>query len=160
MPCPEFAERLSAYLDGEVGEAERGAITSHLKACVACRAELAAFSRLGDLLRAAPAETLGEDLSATVLAQVAPVESSVGLRWLWAHRRSAVAAAGIGLVLAGTFGLLLWRTGPSERVPAMAGRPPATAVPYLREHALYSAGQPLADRSSLILTSFGRGEGR
>lgn len=160
MVCPEFAERLSAYLDGELGEDEREAMAAHLTACAACRVALAALARLGDLLRATPAPPLGEDLVPGLLAQVTAPEARLRLRWFGHGRRTAIAAAGLVLVLAGASALLLWRAGPPEPGPVMAGRPPAAAEPYLREHAVYAAGQPLADRSSLLLTSFGRGTER
>ena len=143
-----------------MAEDEREAIAAHLEACAACRAELAALKRLGGLMRAASAERLDEDLSVTIIAQVTSLASALRLRWSWPPRLAAVAAATLVLVLVGASALLLWRAGPPEPGPVMAGRPPAAAEPYLREHAVYAAGQPLADRSSLLLTSFGRGAER
>jgi anti-sigma factor RsiW len=160
MACSEFAECLSAYLDRQLAHDEQEATAAHLAACAACRGELAALTQLGDLLRGLPPERLGEDLSAAILAQVEPSPGPFRARWLASRPRVAVAAAGLGLVLVGASALLLWRAGLPRRAPAVLGPPPAAAEPYVREHAVYAAGQPLADRSSLLLATFGRGEGR
>ena len=47
-------ETISAYLDGELSQAERHAAQQHVRACTRCSAELAAFGRLETAL-AAPA---------------------------------------------------------------------------------------------------------
>lgn len=39
MPCVEWREKLDAYLDGELSEAEARAVAEHLRACPACAAE-------------------------------------------------------------------------------------------------------------------------
>ncbi len=52
MECSQASGRLSAYLDGEIAAAERGAIEQHVRACPACEAELAALRRLQEALDA------------------------------------------------------------------------------------------------------------
>ena len=48
----ERAQRLSAYHDGEVSEAERVSLEAHLQGCPACAAERNRLRRLSDLLSA------------------------------------------------------------------------------------------------------------
>ncbi|HZC05544.1 MAG TPA: zf-HC2 domain-containing protein [Ktedonobacterales bacterium] len=47
-------ERLSAYLDGELGAEERVALDAHLSGCERCQDELAALRQTRSLLRALP----------------------------------------------------------------------------------------------------------
>ncbi len=49
----EFGKDASAYWDGELDAGHRRAFEAHLRACAACRRELAAVSRVDALLRAA-----------------------------------------------------------------------------------------------------------
>ena len=46
MDCREIQERLSAFLDREVGQDLHLQMSSHLATCPACQAELAALERL------------------------------------------------------------------------------------------------------------------
>ena len=50
----EQCERLSAYLDSELGAAERAALERHLPGCARCQAELADLRGVRALLRALP----------------------------------------------------------------------------------------------------------
>lgn len=50
----EQRERLSAYLDGELGAEERAALERHLPGCARCQAELADLRGVRALLRALP----------------------------------------------------------------------------------------------------------
>ena len=47
-------DRLSAYLDTQLDAAERGSFEAHLAECEECRDELAAVSRVRELLRNLP----------------------------------------------------------------------------------------------------------
>jgi anti-sigma factor RsiW len=50
MDCFEIQERLSGFLDGELGEDLRLQIARHLAGCPACQAELVALERLDGAL--------------------------------------------------------------------------------------------------------------
>ena len=50
MKCSEVKRKLSAYLDGEVSDADRKEIAEHLKTCEDCQEELAALSSVSDAL--------------------------------------------------------------------------------------------------------------
>ncbi len=54
MRCAQVRRALSAYLDGEVAEARRLAIASHLEGCAACRAEREALAAAWDALLLSP----------------------------------------------------------------------------------------------------------
>lgn len=51
MKCSEARKELSRYLDGEVCPDEQRLLSEHLGLCRECRAELAALSRVGDVLK-------------------------------------------------------------------------------------------------------------
>jgi len=51
MRCRKVRRRLSAFLDGEFGEREKGRIAAHLKACPACGEEVKSLSSLSVLLK-------------------------------------------------------------------------------------------------------------
>jgi len=51
MRCRKVTKKLSAFLDGEAGEKEKGRITSHLRTCHSCGEEAKALSSLGSLLK-------------------------------------------------------------------------------------------------------------
>ncbi len=50
MNCPECSELLVSYLDAGLADAERQAVTEHVKTCPSCRAELEGLQTLHDRL--------------------------------------------------------------------------------------------------------------
>lgn len=76
---------LSAYVDGELGEDERGVVERHLLACEACRGEFAAITYSRDSVRALPVE-----------AEHRPAAQTARPRW---QRRWLPAAAAAVLAL-------------------------------------------------------------
>ncbi len=114
MKCGDVRPRLGAWLDGELSEAGREAIESHLATCEECTAASAALIALGERVRetipreAAPA-ALRERVRAAVQAENArlggvvalPARSrvrrltSAALAWRW----SGVAAAGLAVAV-------------------------------------------------------------
>lgn len=64
-------ESLSAWLDGELPDAERFAQAAHLAACPACAARLDELHALAKDLRALPQESLGVDLADIVASRLA-----------------------------------------------------------------------------------------
>ena len=49
LRCAELVGRISAYLDGEVDDAERERIDRHLQGCAGCRAAVEQFETVIDL---------------------------------------------------------------------------------------------------------------
>ena len=60
--CPTVLARLGAYVDGELGQARRQQVESHLGSCQSCSAELDRLRRLRDQLHQSMAVSLsGQD---------------------------------------------------------------------------------------------------
>jgi len=55
MECRRNPENIAAYVDDELGPAERAELEAHLADCTACREQVAAERRLGELFAALPA---------------------------------------------------------------------------------------------------------
>ncbi|HMA36558.1 MAG TPA: zf-HC2 domain-containing protein [Chloroflexia bacterium] len=92
------AEILDLYLDDQLDAGARATVAAHLSTCPACQAELAAVQDLFRELETLPADRLPRDLTAPVLARIAPARS-------W---RAALAAALLGAQVALTGLLALW----------------------------------------------------
>ncbi len=56
--CEARDERLSAFVDGQLGQKERVGLEAHLDGCERCRQVVARFGQLSALLREADAEAL------------------------------------------------------------------------------------------------------
>lgn len=142
------SQRLSAYLDGELGAAERRAVDSHLRTCPICRRDLAELERVKALLGALPEVEPPAGLLADIRREVqrpAPVLGPWG-DWLRAaFRRPAVAAAVALLVV-----LLIALPMAKGRIDRLQAANVGVDV-YVREHALLSATDPFADRAYLGL---------
>ena len=50
MKCSQVQEKLSAYLDREISNEEKGRIDDHIKTCKICREELASLTELNSTL--------------------------------------------------------------------------------------------------------------
>lgn len=79
-----WMDRLSEYLDGELGPDERDALEAHLDGCTACTATLAELRRVAETARALPGEALDThlqaDLWARIVPRLAPRRQSLGER--------------------------------------------------------------------------------
>jgi anti-sigma factor RsiW len=100
------AETLNLYLDDELDPTARTAADVHLAACAPCREELTALRALYGALGALPPERLPADLTAPVLARLAPARRG--------RDTIPVALLGAQVVLTGL--LAAWLA------PAIAGR--------------------------------------
>jgi len=111
----ERAQRLSAYHDGEISEAERVSLEAHLEGCPACAAERNRLRRLSDLLSAAPRP----EMPADALGRLHRAADDVAMADLGRMAKTLMAvAASILLVCA----VWIWRsraaTEPTEPIPA------------------------------------------
>jgi hypothetical protein len=99
-------ERLSAYLDDELPEAERAALAAHLVDCARCAAELAELRQMVTLVGALPAPRLPRSftLSAARVPVQGPAHRASAPRWAAAAQWAGglAAAAGFVLLLGGT----------------------------------------------------------
>jgi anti-sigma factor RsiW len=94
MKCPKIQDHLSAYLDAEVPGEIRAKLEAHLKACAACRSELARLERL-DLALAELPLPAAPDVAPRVLARVQRPARP------WWRSLSMAASLVLGLVLGG-----------------------------------------------------------
>lgn len=77
-------EQLSAYLDGELGPAERARLEAHLQGCPACRAELDSLRRTVELVGRLPAVSPLRSfrLTSAMVREAGPRPALAGLRLL------------------------------------------------------------------------------
>jgi hypothetical protein len=68
MTCERFEELLSAYLEGELGAAERTEMDAHLAACAACAELYAIFRESQEALAGFPEAEPGPELMARLYA--------------------------------------------------------------------------------------------
>lgn len=102
MTCARTRQRLSAWLEGDLGDAERERVRSHLDGCEACRVELDALKQtVAGLSSLAECETPAH-LASRAIARLRDGEGAPGWRedlasWLaGVDLRAAAAALAIG----------------------------------------------------------------
>ena len=95
--CDDFAADLVAYLDGELGDAERARIETHLGTCLACRREVEQFRRLRALIDGVRPLELSSDFADRMWQRLDPLPARAPRRRtravLWAAPTLAAAAA-------------------------------------------------------------------
>jgi anti-sigma factor RsiW len=104
MECRNIKEYFSAYLDGELPEAQAEMVTRHLEVCSACRREYQDWQRLWELLAVEPVQS-PVDLTTQILARL-PVSTSKP--W-WRHLALAAALV-LGIFVGGKLGIDLYQT--------------------------------------------------
>jgi anti-sigma factor (TIGR02949 family) len=110
MECEEVRPRLDAYIDGEVGEAERALLRDHVASCADCGPDVAALERLRDGIRqSAPDYRAPEALRSQIrfaLRREAAARAPAAWRapnWL-AYAASLLLAVAVGA--GGTFAII------------------------------------------------------
>jgi predicted anti-sigma-YlaC factor YlaD len=96
-------ERIYAYLDGEMEEAEMRALEAHLASCPACREAVAARKRIAEAAESLPSFEVPDRFAASVTARIGPKAARKPLM----RRPRAWAAGAAGLALAGAGWVLL-----------------------------------------------------
>ncbi len=108
LDCDEFAARLADYLDGELSDGARGAMTAHASSCAACGQLLAEIESLrldaATLPLLEPSRDLWAGIAERIDARVLPLDAPriarvAAVRRTWRH--PAVAAAALVLITAG-----------------------------------------------------------
>jgi anti-sigma factor RsiW len=125
--CDDFAADLVAYLDGELGDADRARIEAHLGTCLACRRELEQFRRLRALIDGVRPLDLSADFTERMWQRLDPLPAGATRRRtrvvLWAAPALAAAAA-LGIVWYSSIGRLgNESTATAPRSIAAAARP-------------------------------------
>lgn len=70
MRCSEIQEKLSAFYDGALREAERETVEAHLRQCAECQREFAALQTTSRLLQAWDAPKVGPRVQAVFMAEL------------------------------------------------------------------------------------------
>lgn len=70
LRCEKVRERLSAYIDGELGPKEKAALESHLAACPSCSAEVEELRSTAALVHSLPRAVLPPSFHATLMSKV------------------------------------------------------------------------------------------
>ena len=112
MTCAERRAALVAYLDEELGPAERAELETHLAGCEACRAALAAERRLSGALASLHPVVPPRDFEARFWARIAR-ERDAPVGWL-GRLLSRRLALGLGGAAAAAVALVLALRGPTE----------------------------------------------
>jgi anti-sigma factor RsiW len=81
--CAAARERLSAYLDRELGPRELGDLSRHLEGCPACTREEEALRRAAELLAALPRESASPAIAPSLLHRLEVERRGPGLRMLF-----------------------------------------------------------------------------
>ena len=83
MSCDQDRDRLAAYLDSEVAEAEAKSLQQHIRTCPDCAAEIAAMVSLRRAMKPAASRfTPSVDFRHKVQGQLAP-RKQMRMPWLW-----------------------------------------------------------------------------
>jgi predicted anti-sigma-YlaC factor YlaD len=146
-----FTEKLSEYLDGELGAAERAELESHIEECFECRRVLselrAVVSRAGALQDRTPERDLWPGVAAAIgAAPVLRVESNPGVvKRKFAFTLPQLAAASVALmVFSGSLVFLAVGRGDGGAVSTAAQPAETTAA------SLTGASAQLADYASAV----------
>lgn len=133
MTCTSCQQRLSAYLDGELADADASALRGHLRTCAACSADATREAELIDGMRQLPSLDPPPAMWQAIRSQlaheeIADAEASRAARlwrkvsawvsfsptpWLW-HGVGGVAVASAAVVL------LWWSRGPEAPAASQA----------------------------------------
>lgn len=137
MQCPN-ARQLAEYHEGLGAPSEIIRLTRHIDACPRCRQEILALQRTAQMLAAMPAPRIPADLWMGVAARITAPPRRLRAHWL------GKTAAGFG-VAACVITAVLFGVRQQPALPSAI----ASASPYVTQHQLLSARDPLADRANL-----------
>jgi anti-sigma factor RsiW len=140
-----WTDRLSEYLDDELGPEERQAVEAHLLRCATCGAVLADLKRVAARARALDDRLPEHDSWPAIAARIGasagtPVTPLASRRWTkrWSFSVPQLAAAAIALMTLS--GGSVWLLHPAAQPAVAVGAPPA-------------AGIPVADPGTPVLTA-------
>jgi anti-sigma factor RsiW len=100
MDTCQYENRISAYYDGELNDADRNAFEQHLSACPACQTELQQHRLLSAFMKLAPRKQLSQRARQDLYALAPAVGEGVYLRiaeWTTALAASVLIAASLWL---------------------------------------------------------------
>jgi len=118
MYCDQIQERLSTYMDGEIGQDVRAQIDEHLASCGSCREALARLRQVDAFLGSACAPCMSEGFAGRVMAQArehatewrrSPWESWSPFRWWVSSSRPMRVAAAAVMIVGLAVGVIMGR---------------------------------------------------
>ena len=150
MTCSEFITRFSEYYDGTVPEEYIREAHAHLAGCASCRRYRHVVERGAQLLQALPAPAVRDDFQPRLQHRLYHVDQEVALRRHTASGATALAVAGISVLLtAVAWSPALRPSSPVvELAPIVVSRPPARAVRPALSFLDRGARTPFLDREA------------
>jgi anti-sigma factor RsiW len=118
-------ELLSAYLEHDVGEAERAALDTHLGACVRCAVDLEDLRDAVDLLRRLPDPEPPPFLATRVMARISAGETRVPTWRRWLEQLGAPVVAAPLAAAAAALAVFSFAAPRADTQPAVVAVSPA-----------------------------------
>jgi anti-sigma factor RsiW len=132
-------QRLSALVDGELGEAERDRVLAHLAGCEPCRREAIALRALKQRMNTLGDAAAGTGLMQRLLAMTPPAGRPAAARPRRTARRVAVATAASSLLVAG-FAMAAFLAGGGRPQPGPTVTPAVDV--FMVQHAITPGTAP------------------
>ena len=151
LDCDEFAARLADYLDGELSDGARAAMTAHASSCAACGPLLAEIESLrvdaATLPLLEPSRDLWAGIAERIDARVLPLDAPraarvAAVRRTWRH--PAVAAAALVLITAGVTHVWTRLSYETPVVAASGSQQEATAPSVVVDSNISEQSAPVA----------------
>jgi anti-sigma factor RsiW len=117
MSC-KLEEELTAYVDGELNQAEAKTVRAHLTECADCRSTEALLRRTLQTLAALPAFEPSLGLRRTVLGRLDAVRTPFGERFRGWLRPGVLLPSTVGLLAAGVVALFVAGPASQKNLPA------------------------------------------
>ena len=137
MKCPTVPE-LSEYVEGNGSPQRRARLATHVDGCSNCHQEVLALQRTTLLLHNMPQPIIPTDMWPDVAARIVLLPRFELVTWLWRG------ALGVGVLASVAMSVFLLNRPRSPLLDA-----PYAATPYVLQHQLLSARDPLADRANV-----------
>ncbi len=155
MRCDSVREQLTAYLDGDLGDAKGSAVRGHLRGCEACRHVASDEAALRDGLRALPPVDPSPSLWAGVqqrlaAAEVADAQRPAWRRWLANLAPRAPQIGFAAAAVAAAFVLLVVRMQRDDGMsPAKSTEIPPVVVAPSHQPSPVPAPAPIGDEGDV-----------
>jgi anti-sigma factor RsiW len=146
--CDRISSQLAGYVVGALRGRARARVEVHLRACAACRRELAALQRTGAILDAVPAESAPAAIWLAVQQQVL-ARPRLPRRWARSAWRLAMGGVALLLILVSAFVFGPLRS--QAPVPTMTAEVDAEMAATMEDHLSAVWASPLADEAAVGL---------
>jgi len=155
--CEWVQTALPDYVEGSLRGRAKARAEAHLRHCAACRAEMVALERAGELLKESGVIPAPSRVWGSIQAEITRKETAPAIRGLRALWRGAVAVAAVAAML-----IVVWAVRPHQApLPAPAVQQVAIDEEFqstLEGHLSSVWVTPLADEAALGLQMAALGE--